>query len=91
MTALLVLENCSLDETVTFSYRATHELEEGATHIARTEGEEMSVRDCLYALLVASANEVAQALAEHVSGSIEDFAVLMTERARELGCTNTNF
>ncbi len=91
MTALLVLENCSLDETVTFSYRATHELEEGATHIARTEGEEMSVRDCLYALLVASANEVAQALAEHVSGSIEDFAVLMTERAKELGCTNTNF
>lgn len=91
MTALLVLENCSLDETVTFSYRATHELEEGATHIARTEGEEMSVLDCLYALLVGSANEVAQALAEHVSGSIEDFAVLMTERAKELGCTNTNF
>ena len=91
MTALLTLENCSLDETVTFSYRATHELEEGATHIARTEGEEMSVKDCLYALLLASANEVAQALAEHVSGSIEDFGVLMTERAKELGCTHTHF
>ena len=91
MTALLVLENCNLDDTVTFSYRATHELEEGSTHIARTEGEELSVRDCLYALLLASANEVAQALAEHVSGSIEDFVALMNERAVQLGCQNTHF
>ena len=91
MTALLVLENCSLDDTVTFSYRATHELESGSTHIARTEGEELSVNDCLHALLLMSANEVAQALAEHVGGTIEDFAVMMTERAKELGCTNTNF
>lgn len=91
MTALLTLENCSLDDTVTFSYRATHELEEGATSIARTEGEQLSVRDCLYALLLASANEVAQALAEHVSGSIEAFADLMNQRAEELGCTGTHF
>ncbi len=91
MTALLTIENCSLDETVTFSYRATHELEENSSGIARTEGEEMSVRDCLYGLLIASANEVAQALAEHVSGTIEDFAVLMNQRAAELGCTNTHF
>ncbi len=91
MTALLTLENCSMDETVKFSYRATHELEDGATHIARTEDEEMCVKDCLYALLLASANEVAQALAEHISGTIEDFGVKMTERAKELGCTNTCF
>ena len=91
MTALLTLENCSLDEVVTFSYRATHELEEGSSSIARTEGEELSVKNCLYALMIASANEVAQALAEHVSGSLEDFAALMTERAKEIGCLNTNF
>ncbi len=91
MTALLTIENCSLDETVTFSYRATHELEENSSGIARTEGEEMSVRDCLYALLIASANEVAQALAEHISGSFESFAELMNQRAAELGCTNTHF
>ena len=91
MTALLTIENCSLDETVTFSYRATHELEPGSSSIARTEGEELSVRDCLYALLFSSANEVAQALAEHVSGSIEDFAVLMNQKAKELGCKNTHF
>ncbi len=91
LTGLLTVENCSLDETVTFSYRATHELEEGSTSIARTEGEEMSVEDCLYALLLASANEVAQGLAEHVGGSIEDFADLMNERAAQLGCENSHF
>ena len=91
MTALIVLENCSLDETVTFSYRATHDLEPGSTTIARTEGEEMTVEECLYALLLQSANEVAQGLAEHVAGSIEDFAVMMNEKAEELGCTKTHF
>ena len=91
MTALITLEHCSLDEIVTFSYRATHELEDGSSGIARTEGEQMSVRDCLYGLLVASANEVAQALAEHISGSFEAFAELMNEKAAELGCTNTHF
>lgn len=91
MTALLVLENCDLNDTVTFSYRATHELESGSTHIARTEDEQMSVRDCMYALLLASANEVAQALAEHVGGSIEHFADMMNERAVQLGCTHTHF
>lgn len=91
MTAMLVIENCSLDDSVTFSYRATHDLEEGSSGIARTEGEIMSVRDCLYALLVASANEVAQALAEHVGGSIEAFAEMMNKKASALGCTNTHF
>jgi len=91
MTALLTLEHCALSETVTFSYRATHELEEGSSSIARTDGEQLSVEECLYALLIASANEVAQALAEHVSGSIEEFVVLMNEKAKELGCKNTHF
>ena len=91
MTALLTAEHCDLGETVLFSYRACHELEKGSSTIARTEGETMSVRDCLYGLLVASANEVAQALAEHVSGSIEAFVALMNERAAELGCVNTHF
>lgn len=91
MTALLTVEHCDLNETVLFSYRACHELEKGSSTIARTEGETMSVSDCLFALLVASANEVAQALAEHVSGSIEAFVALMNDRARELGCVNTHF
>ena len=91
MTALLTAERCDLNETVLFSYRACHELAKGSSTIARTEDEVMSVRDCLYALLVASANEVAQALAEHVSGSLEAFVSLMNDRAEELGCVNTHF
>lgn len=91
MTALIVLEHCELDDEVTFSYRATHELEPGSTTIARTEGEVMTVRDCLHALLLQSANEVAQGLAEHVAGSIEAFADMMNEKAVELGCTKTHF
>jgi len=91
MTALLTFENCSMDEVVTFSYRATHELEAGSSSIARTEGEQMTVKECLYALLIASANEVAQALAEHIAGSFEAFAEMMNERAAQLGCTNTHF
>ncbi|MBP3728925.1 MAG: D-alanyl-D-alanine carboxypeptidase [Lachnospiraceae bacterium] len=91
MTGLLTIENCALSENVTFSYRATHEIPAGSSHIARTEGEIMTVEECLYGMLVASANEVAQGLAEHISGSLESFASLMTLRAYELGAVNTNF
>lgn len=91
MTALLVLENCSLDETVTFSQTAVSNLEPGAVTAFTSAGDQLTVRDCLYALLFRSANEVANALAEHVSGSVEAFAALMNERARELGCLNTHF
>lgn len=91
MTALLVLENCSLDETVTFSETAVNGLESGAVTAYTSVGDTLSVRDCLYALLFRSANDVANALAEHVSGSVEAFADLMNARAKELGCLNTHF
>ena len=91
MTALLVLENCSLDETVTFSETAVTGLESGAVTAYISVGEQMSVEDCLYALLLYSANDVANALAEHVAGSIEAFAEMMNERARELGCEDSDF
>lgn len=91
MTALLVLENCSMDEIVTFSYDAVYNVESGSTNAGIDEGEQMTVRDCLYAMMLKSANEAANALAEHVSGSREAFAELMTQRAKELGCENTSF
>lgn len=91
MTALLVIENCNLDETVTFSKTATTNLESGAVSLGLVEGDQLTVRQCLYALLLKSANEVGNALAEHVSGSIAAFAELMTRRAAEMGCTNTHF
>lgn len=91
MTALLVLEKAGLDDQVTFSKTAVTNLESGAVKIGLVEGDKVSVKDCLYALLLKSANEVANGLAEHVSGSISGFADLMNARAAELGCTNTHF
>ncbi|MCD8083252.1 MAG: serine hydrolase [Clostridiales bacterium] len=91
MTALLTLENCELDDVVTFSSTATTNLESGAVSLNITEGDQLTVEQCLYALLLKSANEVANGLAEHISGSVSAFAGLMNERAAQLGCTNTNF
>ncbi len=91
MTALLVIENCDLNGTVTFSKTATTNLEAGAVSLGMVEGDQLTVRQCLYALLLKSANEVGNALAEHVSGSISAFADLMNKKAAALGCTNTHF
>ena len=91
LTALVILENCDLDETVTFSSFAVNSLEPDASILGARAGDQLSVRDCLYALLLQSANEVANALAEHCSGSIEAFAELMNKKAQSLGCTNSNF
>lgn len=91
LTALIVLENCGLNETVTFSHNAVYNVEAGSTSAGLDEGDTLSVRDCLYALLLKSANEAANALAEHVAGSIDDFAVMMNEKARSLGCVDSHF
>lgn len=91
MTALLVLERSNQSDTVFFTESATANLESGAVSLELTAGDQVSVRDCLYALLLKSANEVANGLAEHVSGSVPAFAELMNTRARELGCAGTNF
>lgn len=91
MTALLVAEKCSLDDTVTFSKTAVTNLESGAVTLGLVEGDKLTVRQCLYGLLLKSANEVANGLAEHTAGSISAFADMMNARAKELGCTNTNF
>ena len=91
MTALLVAENCSLDDIVTFSATATTNLESGAVAINMTEGDTLTVRQCLYALLLKSANEVGNALAEHVAGSNAAFADMMNAKAAALGCTGTHF
>ncbi len=69
MTALLTAEAVSLDSNVTFSSTATTNLEAGAVSINMTAGDVMTVRQCLYALLLKSANEVGNALAENVAGS----------------------
>ena len=91
LTALLVMEHCKMDETVTFSHNAIFQVESNSKHANLVEGDTLTVEECLYTLLLYSANEVANALAEHVSGSIEEFAKLMNEKARALGCENSNF
>ena len=91
MTALVVIENCSLDEMVTFSHNAVYNVEAGSSSAGLDEGDVLSVRDCLYALLLKSANESANALAEHVAGSTEAFAEMMNAKAASLGCQDSHF
>lgn len=91
MTALVTLEHCSLDEIVTYSYYATHSIGADSSTIGTTEDEELTVEESLYALMLMSANECGNGLAEHVSGSIDAFVELMNQKAAELGCTNTHF
>lgn len=91
MTALLTVENCNLTDVVAFSRTATTNLESGAVTISLTEGDQLTVKDSLYALLLKSANEVANGLAEHMGGSIDNFANMMNVRAAQLGCTGTHF
>ncbi len=96
MTALLVIEkiekeNIPLTDKVPFSREAVYSLPFGTSHIAMDSDDFLEVGDALYALMLASANEVANALAEYVSGSNEAFGKLMTKRAKELGAVNTNF
>lgn len=91
MTALLTIENCKMDEVVTFSENAINGLEYGDANIGCSIGEQLTVKDCLYALMLQSANEVATALGEHISGSTKAFAELMNQRAKEAGATDTHF
>ena len=91
LTALLVIENCDLQETVTMTSAGTQMVAGGSTNAKTVDGEEFTVEQCLYMLLLKSANDIANQLAVHVSGSIEAFAALMNERASALGCTNTHF
>lgn len=91
MTTLLAIENCDLDERVTFSNYAINSLEWNCSRIGIRVGEVISVEDCLYGMMLESANEVCLGIAEHIDGDDASFAERMNARAKELGCTNTNF
>lgn len=92
LTSLIAMETCDMDEMVTFSYKATHDIDPGSNHIGMDTGEQLPMEDCLKAILIRSANEVSFAVAEHIAGdSWENFAPIMNERAKELGCLNSNF
>lgn len=91
LTGLLTIENCSMDEIVTFSSAAANSVTYEDASLATKTGEEYTVEQALYGLLLYSANEIGYGLAEHVSGSLSNFTDLMNERAKELGAINSNF
>ena len=89
MTAMIALEHGDLSDTVVFSKDAVYKTE--GSGIARDVGEEMTLEQCMYAMLLESANECAYAIAEHVGGTYEAFVQMMNEKAAQLGCTHTHF
>lgn len=88
MTAILVLEQGDLEDTVTVSKNAAHQPE---VHMDLKEGEQWRVGDLLSAMMLRSYNDAAVALAEHISGSVEKFCVEMTRKAEEIGARDTVF
>lgn len=92
LTGLVVVENASMDDQVTFSHDAVYNVEDGSGNkLQLEEGDVLSVKDCLYVMLLQSSNQAANALAEHVAGSREAFADMMNEKAASLGCRESHF
>ena len=91
LTAIIVLEKCNLDDIVTASESAINQIPDGYVVAPLKVGEEMRVEDLLYALMLKSANDVAYVLAEHVGESVDFFADMMNQKAKEIGCTGSHF
>ena len=89
LTTLIAVENSRMDEKVTFSRDSVYKTE--GSGIWRDVGEVMTMEQCLYAVMLESANECAYAVAEHISGSMSKFVKLMNERAKSIGCTSSKF
>ncbi len=91
LTCLIAAENSSLDEIVSFSNNAVFSIEKGSSNMGMDVGQSITMEECLYGILVGSANEVANAVAEHIGGSTEEFAEMMNQKAAELGCQDSHF
>ncbi len=94
LTALIAAEECDMNEMVTFSYDAIHSINwREDANMGINVGDSITMEQCLYGLLVGSANEVAYAIAEHISGegNLKGFSNLMNKKTKELGGKNSNF
>lgn len=91
LTCLVAMEQGNLDDTVTFSNEAVFSVPGDGSNMGMDVGEAITMEQCLYGILVGSANEAANAVGEHIAGSIDGFVDLMNERAAELGCTDSHF
>lgn len=90
MTGLLAVLYGKMDEIVTIGKNPPL-VERGSSQIYLVTGEQLTMEQLLYAMMLESANDAAIAIAEHISGSVSEFAKLMNSKAKELGATNTNF
>ncbi len=88
MTALVVIENTTLDRTVEVSKKAAGT---GGSRLGLKTGDKITIRDLLYGLMLCSGNDAAVCLAESIAGSVPEFSNLMNAKAQELGLTNTHF
>ena len=91
MTAVLAIENGNMDEILTASGNAVNSISYDSSKIDLVEGEQMSYKDLVYGLIIASANDAANVLAEHIAGSTDEFVKLMNAKAAEIGAENTHF
>lgn len=91
LTAIIAIEECDLEEKVTASYSAIHSVKSGYTIADIQDGETFTVKELLNVLMLQSANEAANILAEHISGSTKEFSNLMNQKAKEIGCLDSNF
>lgn len=92
LTALVTVENSDLTDTVIFSHDAVYDVESDSGNPIQLEaGDKLTVEECLYAMILESSNQAANALAEHVAGSLEAFAFYMDAKQEELGCKNSTF
>lgn len=91
MTCMLALENGNLDDILTISSVAFTDVDEYSSSAGLVEGERLPLREVLYGVMVSSANEACNAVAEYISGDIPSFVALMNQKAQELGMTNTHF
>ena len=91
MTSLLAIEQCPLSDIITCSRDSVESIGWDSSRIGLVTGESIDMDNALYAILLASANEVSYAVAEHIGGTVENFVSLMNRRAADLGCVNTHF
>lgn len=91
LTCLLATENSEMNEVVDYSTNAVFSIEKDSSNMGMDAGEKITMEQSLYGVLVGSANEAANAVAEHISGSVEEFSKLMNQRAKELGCEDSHF
>lgn len=91
MTALLVVENGDLSRTVTVTESALSAVPYDAVSVSMKAGETFTMQDLLYCMMVASANDACAVAAEAIAGSQDAFVTMMNSRAKEIGCTGTNF